>query len=421
MSPLARLLVHFGCSVVGADKNLLSPEIKNLEKIGIKVYNEREIELEGIDALVYSLAVGEDSPAILKARSMEIPMMSRAQCLGAVVEFYKESVAVSGSHGKSTVTAMLGAIFKEAGKSPTVLCGAGVDGTDGLTVGEGDLVIYESCEYKDSILYLPPRVQLITSVELDHTDYFPDFEAIRRTFGRAIENASDAVILNIDDPYLKLCAKNCDKTVITYGTDTEAIYSYTLCDMDADGSEFFIGKEKFRLGTTGEYNVKNALAAYACARYFGIGVETIKTALLNFHGVENRMQRLSDYHSRPLYLDYAHHPTEIKAAVSTLKRLYGKCTVIFKPHTYSRTAALFDGFLESLSLADRVILLDVYAARETDLYGINLNDMAKKIGHGCLYLEREEKIKEEIDKTLGAIVIMGAGGLLNIRKILEKE
>lgn len=420
MSPLVRLLSNRGVKIVGEDKNIKEIEKITLAKQGIRVYNEGEIDPSGFDGLIYSLAVDENNPTLVKAKAAGIPVMSRAQMLGALVDLYPMSIAVSGSHGKSTVTAMLRSIFKAADKSPTTLCGAPLEGGDGLDVGADELLIYESCEYKDSFLYEEPSVRVVTSVELDHTDYFPDITAIRKSFLKAINRAKRAAVLCVDDPFLKEVAKEGNNRVTTYGSEKSADYSFTDPIADSEGICFTFKGERISLPILGEHNIMNALAALSVACLLG-AESGAKYALKGFHGVGGRLQPIGEFLGHPLYLDYAHHPTEIEASVSTLKKLHGKCSVIFKPHTYSRTASLWRGFVNALSLAEQVILTDVYPAREENVYGVRIENLAEEIGRKCIFLKEENRIKDYIKSAEGAIVIMGAAGLEKIKNTLKND
>ena len=370
--------------------------------------------------LVYSLAIDERDSEILLAEERGIPVASRAEFLGAIMNCYGVRVGVSGTHGKSTVTAMLGKIFSEAKKCPTVICGAKLSGSElPFEIGALDYFIYEGCEYKDSFLHFSPDVAVFLNMELDHPDYFPTLTHLEASFGKAMRRASD-IIVNKDDAALSALALKEKTSVVTFGRAKDAIYRYEPLPAEKGKLRMRIYRENEPLGEIeltliGEFNLSNAAAAVATAMECGIEFEVISSALSSFRAIARRLERVGSFDGRAVYYDYAHHPSEIREGIRAVRDIEGgEVTVIFGPHTYSRTQALWDGFVSALSEADGVILTEISGIREGAIAGVTSEALAGKIG--CDVVAHETDIVGKLRKTKGSVIIMGAADMEKIKR-----
>ena len=372
--------------------------------------------LGGVDLLVASFAIPEDSPEIIDAAAPGIPIISRAQLLGALMTSYKRRVGISGSHGKSTTTALIDKMLCTGGVSHITVSGATLsDGLD-VRIEPSDTFVYEACEYRDAFLSFHPTLQVITSIELDHTDYFADIDAIRHSFLAAAERASAGVVLNADFLGSSEFAAKLSVPVVTYGRAEGADYRYIICDKGRDGYDFHIlrrGELFLELQTplVGEYNVANITAAAAAADILGVDADFIARAVREFSGIERRMSYLGRLADTDVFYDYAHHPTEIASAIDAIKERYSSCAVIFKPHTYSRTRSLWSEFIKALGRSDCAILLDIYPAREAPIDGITSEKLARDMGYNAFYTDNEGAIGHIRSGEYPAAILMGAGDM----------
>ncbi len=411
MSALAQYLTSLGAKVTGIDKDPYSDNAKRLRDLGIPLIREGEGYTHSEDAVVYSLAIDAGSKYLKDAVNDGIPIFSRAQLLSAVMSMHELGISVSGTHGKSTTVAMLGHILTLLGKNPTVVSGAGLglgEGSTPLRIGGKELFIAEGCEYKNSLLYLKPKIQVVTDIEFDHPDFFNSVDDVKQSFGAAIAQAEIAVVYG-DSKNVKDVVKRIKCPVVTYGSSRTSDFRYSRIEGRKDGTSFTLCKEKFYLPTVGIHNVKNAAAATATAAQLGVSLRESRDALESFYGIERRLEKLCEIGGTAIYYDYAHHPSEISSAIDSLKEIYGSCAVIFKPHTYSRTKAMFYEFASSLRRADKAAILDIYAARERPIDGVDARSLAHAIKDGCEYLECE-RCREWISRVgCNSLVIMGAG------------
>ncbi|MBQ7344277.1 MAG: hypothetical protein IJW53_05925 [Clostridia bacterium] len=420
MYPLARLLSRRGYSVSGYDRSaedsLVTPE-------GITLSRHTEADWSGVRLAVYSLAIDESDPEITAALSHGVPLISRAQLLGVLMSEAKTRISVSGSHGKSTTTAIIEHILTVAGKKHTAVSGATLQSGEPYSDGGGEIFLAEACEYKDSFLRLCPTHQIITSVELDHTDYFASLDAIRSSFLKAAERA-EAAIINRDDVVSRSIIdelKARGKDPITYGKSPMADYRLGNIERAGDNTRFTVthGRETLELETSliGEYNIYNITAAVALTRTLGIDEKDIARAVSTFRPIDRRLSHIADFGSVPILYDYAHHPTELSALITALKERYGSVTAIFRPHTYSRTASLWQDFISALCKADFTILLDIYPAREKPIDGITSQNLAEHIPRAA-YAEMEDAAKIALSRPSGVIALAGAGEVDRVRSDL---
>ena len=423
MYPLARILKGRGYDVSGFDRNAKTDEYT--DENGIKITRVAGNMPENIGFCVYSLAIDETNAEIMYAKAQSVPLISRAQLLGALMRDYPERICVSGTHGKSTTTALIDHILNAAEIAHTTVSGAALSSGNSYADNGGKIFIAEACEYKDSFLRLCPTCQLITAVELDHTDYFPDICSIRASFIKAARMASLSVI-NSDDRIATGIADEVRKegrAVLTYGKGASADYSFGSVDINGDTTLFTVSwkNKTLRLSTSliGEYNLYNVTAAVAVADHLGISGDVISDAVASFVSIGRRMELISSLNGMPVYYDYAHHPTEIDAAITALKARYGAVSVIFKPHTYSRTKSLWCEFIAALCKADFTILLDIYPARELPIDGVDSVLLAKEIPSA--QRSSDSDAAELARKhAKGAIVLLGAGDVEGVKDDLIK-
>ena len=437
MLPLALILRERGYQISGYDRvtdSTLSPSIEarhslspidQLRNAGVDLCSHENVDWATVGLAVYSLAIDENDEEILAAKSKGIPLISRAQLLGALMSEAKTRISVSGSHGKSTTTAIIDHILTYANKSHTTVSGASLSSGATYSLGSGEIFLAEACEYKDSFLRLCPTHQIITSVELDHTDYFPTLEAYRSSFVTAARRA-DITLINRDDKIasgiadeMKQEADFLSRRIVTYGESRESDYRFHIKEI-RDGITYFeviSGNQAYQLETTlmGRFNVSNITAAVALSDLLGVAYESVKEATATFRSIDRRLTKIASIGKVSVYYDYAHHPTEIEAVITSLKERYGTVAVIFRPHTYSRTFSLWDGFIRSLSKADFTILLDIYPAREKELDGVNSKRLAQEMTN-AVYTDALGAVDLAIKSGCRVIALLGAGDVETVKQ-----
>ncbi len=417
MYSLAALSLKDGISVSGSDISE-NEYTKDLARRGAAVYPYHSAEnLKDAELLVYSLAIAPDNPELAEAERLGIPTLTRAEFMAKLASPYKNRIAVSGSHGKSTVTAMLAHIFCRLGRNPTVIAGAPIADGMPLLLGGSDYLIYEACEYRDSFLKFSPTSVTLINLELDHTDYFKDLEDIKRSFLFSLNSAESFAVINTDDDNLTSILPYSDTDVITVSTSPSSDFTYSLASF---GRRFAYGLSHmgkyigtYTLRIPGVFNITNAVAAIATAQGYGIAPEDAARALESFCGISRRMELIGYRGSRPVYYDYAHHPTEIRAVINSLKEHNEHITVLFCPHTYTRTRDMWDAFVRALSEADFLLVTDIFPAREESIEGITAERLAADAGG--IYAAPENAVRLIDSATRGAIILMGAGDLEAIK------
>ena len=416
MSALAQMLKNDGVEVTGSDREE-SPVSELLEKNGIKVVIGQKAENvpEDADVIVYSDAVPADNPERARAAELGIKQLSYFQMLGNVSEG-KRTIAVAGTHGKTTTTGMLAKILKDAGASPTAIIGSIVKDFDSNFLhGDSDLFVVEACEYRDHLLELSPQILVITNLEWDHTDYFPSLSALQETFKRAIWRVpADGSI--ITDPS--------NKNIVPLLANARAkVIDYNKTCLPA-------GREpEYKLRMPGEFNQDNARAAAAVARVLipTISDSTISSALSIFQGTWRRFEYKGKTEKRAdIYDDYAHHPTAVKGTLHALReQAKGEIYVAFHPHLYSRTRDLLDEFATAFVDADKVFIAPIYAAREVDDGSISSEILAERIratGVDATALDSFELIEDALNKAEegDTIITMGAGDIYKVADALVR-
>ena len=432
MCPLAEVLHGKGLQVQGSDMTD-SDTVKHLRSLGIPVaIGHNADNLGDCDFVVRTAAVHDSNPEIAGAVARGIPVYERAQAWGALMQHYPNALCVSGTHGKTTTTSMCTHIFMAAQADPTVMIGGTLPLLhSGYRVGHGDTIILESCEYCNSFLSFYPTVAVILNVEEDHLDFFKDLNDIEHSFHRFAELVPPAghVIANADNQGALDSVAGLEHPVFTFGLDHPADCTAAgLTDVDgAPSFDVMVKGEKYAhvtLQVYGHHNVLNALAAASAAYVLGIPGSAVEEGLASFTGAGRRFEHKGAYHGAEVYDDYAHHPDELHALLTTAKNLgYERVIVAFQPHTYTRTAKLFDHFVEELKLADVAILAEIYAAREQNTLGISSADLCRNIP-GSVYCSTLDKVADQLRKIArpgDLILTVGAGDIYRAGEKLLKE
>lgn len=432
MSSLALLTSRSGFEVRGSDR-AESALTKKLSDAGILMfYDHAESNLgENCGAVVYTVAISPDNPEYARAQREGIPCISRADYLGYIMTEYKNRVGVAGMHGKSSCTSMCAQIFLSAAESgessePTIVSGATYAPMGGAYyLGDKEHFVFEACEYMDSFHDFNPNVAILLNEEIEHVDYFKSIEQIRDSFTKyaSLVGKDGFVVYNIDDYNTVLSADRVDSNKISFGLSERAMVRATNIDLDVYPIEFDVEiKGKFfahiTLPSFGEHSVYNALASIAASRVCGISKEVIVKGLADFKGAGRRMEYKGELNGAVIYDDYGHHPTEVYATLKgARKACHGRLICVFQSHTYSRTAALADQFVTAFEKADKVILADIYAAREENIYGISAEKLASTIGEKAIYGGDFDTIAEIVKKIAqkdDMIIIMGAGDIFKV-------
>lgn len=431
MSGLAEILLEEHFTVSGSDSKE-SELTRHLEGMGITVfYGQKASNIkEGIDLVVYTAAIREDNPEFICAREMGIPMLTRAELLGQIMDNYRNSIAVAGTHGKTTTTSMISQILLTAKCDPTITVGGILKAIDGnLRVGKSDVFLSEACEYTNSFLHFYPRYSIILNVEAEHLDFFKDIHDIRNSFHRFAGNTREdgAIIINGEIPDYEKITAGLKPKVITFGLSDACDYHPADISFDSKACATFTAMHHgdalmtVSLGVPGMHNVSNALAAIALALDLNISKEDILKGLLSFGGADRRFQYKGCVDGVTIIDDYAHHPTEIRATLTAAANYpHERLVLAFQPHTYSRTKAFLDDFAEVLSMADVVVLADIYAAREKNTYGISSKDLLAKLKErntDCYYFPSFEEIEKFLLKSCvngDLLITMGAGDIVNV-------
>lgn len=434
MSSLAHISHLRGYRVGGSDRERTALT-ERLSSEGIDIsYSHDASHVDSYDAVVYTVAISEDNPEYLRARERGVPCISRADYLGYLMLGYKNRIGVSGMHGKSTCTSMCATVFMEGGADPTVLSGAELDAMGGAyRIGNSENFIFEACEYMDSFLDFNPSTAIILNIEMDHVDYFSSMEQICSSYRRFadITGEEGTLIANIDNEYVAAVAEGYRGRLVTFGVmkesaDYSAInirYPNGFATFDVmHGGEYLA---HVKLSVTGEHNVYNALAAFAAGHISGLDPERICDGLARFRGARRRMEYKGRLNGALVFDDYGHHPTEVASTLEGVARLgEQRLFCVFQPHTFTRTYALMEEFSTAFDAADRVIIADIYPARETDDLGISGKTLAIRIGEKAEYISGVENIARAVSELLypdDVLVVMGAGDIYKVFDYLDLD
>lgn len=424
MTTLA-LMTHWrGMTVAGSDRTE-SDNVCRLRRAGIPVFIGHDAaHLAGAEAVIYTLAVGPENPEYAAAAAGGLPLVSRAEYLAYLMSGYASRIGVAGSHGKSTVTAWLTELFRLARRSPTSVCGAVMRRyRAAFTLGTGKDFIFEACEYQRSFLAFQPTLAVLLNAGYDHVDTYHSAAELTDAFSRflALPGERGRVLVGADDETALQAAKTA-ANVSTFGLSETADYHPLDLTFEHGMGRFLLATPngiigRAALSVPGTHNVKNALAAAAAAHLSGIDGDVILAGLSDFGGTARRMEYRGLFNGARLYDDYAHHPDEIAAALATARLLLGgggRLFAVFQGHTYSRTAAFFEGFAAALRLSDRVFVADIYPARETDTLGQSGERLAAAVGEKASYVGGIPAIAAALKRELAPgdlLLVMGAGDI----------
>ncbi|CAK7028366.1 MAG: UDP-N-acetylmuramate--L-alanine ligase [Peptostreptococcus russellii] len=435
MSALAEICINKGYKVTGSDMQE-SHLVNHLRDLGATVHigQRKENISDDINLVVYTAAISNDNEEFQEAKKKNILMINRAAFLGQIMREYKNSIAVAGTHGKTSTTSMLSTIFDYAETDPTILVGGNLSTIGGnVRIGNSEHFITEACEYVDSFLNFNPLISIVLNIEEDHLDYFSGIEEIKASFNKfgKLLPEEGYFIVNGDNENANDIMYEVEANIIKFGqrADNDAIISEIK--YDNDGYAMFNLKYKginlgsFDLSVYGLHNVYNATAAILAAIVSGLEVDTIKKAIKTYTGVGRRFEKKGNYNGALIIDDYAHHPTEVKAALAAAKTLKkNKLWVVFQPHTYSRTRALLDEFAEAFYAADKVIITDIYAAREKDPGDISSKNLVEKLYQNnvdAMYMPTFEEISEFLKENLeeeDLLLTCGAGPVNKVGEAL---
>ena len=437
MSGIAETIKYFGINVTGSDW-CRSEITDRLIRDGINVTIGSDLEkVKNADLVVYTAAISKEDPELVCAKELNIKTCERAVFLGELTKAFSNTIGIAGTHGKTTTTSLVSLCFIKAGLDPNVQVGAILKQLDGnYRIGNSDYFILEACEYVESFLHFHPKAEIIINIDNDHLDYFKNLDNIKKAFAKYAELLPEdgLLVMNLDDKNSIGINKNTKANVLTFGIDNKSADFYAdNITFDNEGfatfdvynkSKFF---DTFSLSIPGMHNVLNALSCIALCNFYGISNQVMKEVFASFTGANRRLEYKGSYNNIKIYDDYAHHPTEIKATSSALnKKHFNESWVVFQPHTYSRLLNLLDDFAESLLDFDHIIIADVYAAREKDIFNITSKDLAEKIsakGKSAKYIKSFEEIVKylkENAKENDVILTLGAGTVTEIGPMILK-
>lgn len=438
MSGLAEILLEEGFTISGSDAKQ-SALTDSLAKKGATIYiGQKASNLSIRPALVvYTAAIREDNEEFKAAVDAGIPMLSRAELLGQIMDNYEKSIAVAGTHGKTTTTSMISQILLVAKADPTISVGGILESIGGnIRVGGSEVFITEACEYTNSFLHFHPKYSIITSVEAEHLDFFKDIDDIRRSFHEFAGNTSHdgVLIINGQIEALDQITNNLSCSVTTYGLcENDDFYAKNITYNDHACGTYTLMHKTEDLGTVslsvpGKHNVSNSLAAIALCLNLGLPLDVIKKGLLQFGGTKRRFEYKGTKNGITIIDDYAHHPTEVAATLTAARNYpHGRIICVFQPHTYSRTKAFLSDFARVLSMADIVVLADIYAAREKNTIGISSKDLLaelQKNGQESYYFPSFDEIETFLSEKCinnDLLITMGAGDVYLIGEHLLQQ
>ncbi len=480
MSAIAKILINEGYIVSGSDMEC-SPVTYELVELGVRINTKQDGECLAPDTslVITSAAINEDNPDLIKARSLGLRVVKYSEFLGYLMKI-KYGIAISGTHGKTTTTAMISTILQKTGYEPTFVIGGNVTGIGGSSrLGRGSHFVAEACEFDRTFLNLAPRIGVITNIEEDHLDYYKDLDGITDAFAEFVSliPKDGLLVVNGDDINTRKVVKDAKCKVESYSIVTEfdflnQITSSSRIDLETNSVELSIANELYELASTeysakwlaivtysgkdasyfsvfkkdkhfgdfclktpGLHNVSNALAAIMVCNYIGLNGKAVKKALASFNGVNRRFQTISSKNKITIIDDFAHHPTEIKTTLETARAIYPSQRIwcVFQPHQHHRTKLLLKEFAMALALADKVIVADIYAARDSDgekatVSSLDLQRELQAIGGDVEYAENRSEIVNGLCSGVDrgdVIMILGAGDIWKVahdlKNIIESE
>ena len=427
MSGIAELLFNLGFQVSGSDMNK-NDNVKRLKKLGINVkIGHDPNNLADPDLLVYSSAVPLENPEIIKARQKGIPIIRRAEMLGELINLKETSIAVAGTHGKTTTSSMIGTILSHAKIDPTLVVGGLVQNLNtNSKLGSGKIIVVEADEYDRSFLAMRPTIGIVTNVELEHTDCYENLDDLKNAFTQFCQSVPfyGEIIVCMDSPAVQELLPNIERPMTTYGRSRDAAYRAENLRFHENSSTYTVFRAEDSLGeiqlnVPGEHNVMNSLAAVVLGLEMGLSFKQIQSGIATYQGVRRRFDIKGIYQSVMIVDDYAHHPTEVQATLKAAKSGWDRRIIaVFQPHLFSRTQEFFREFASALRISDLVIITDIYPAREKPIPGINakliFNEYNNKSKTNCYYVPDLDDLESTLDDIIqpnDMVITMGAGNI----------
>ena len=438
MSGIAEILANLGFSVTGSN-NVDSEILHTLRKAGIKVFIGHNAQnVVGSDCVVYTAAIPQNNVELVHAKELGIPTIERSDFLGELTRCYKNTIAISGTHGKTTTTSLVSLCFLEAKKDPSIQVGAILEELNGnYRVGNSENFIIEACEYVESFLKFSPKSEIILNIDNDHLDYYKNFENIKKAFIKYVKLLPDDghLIINADDLNCLDLPVYTKASTIKYGIENEDVdFQAKNIQFDEDGfPEFDVYKYNefyghIKLSILGKHNVLNVLACIALCDTYEISKTDIINAISKFKGADRRFEYKGNVNGAKIFDDYGHHPTEVFATAKALEnKKYNESWVVFQPHTYSRTFNLLNDFAHSLLEFDHIIITDIYAARETNTYNISSKDLVdeiNKLGKEAIYIPLLEDCASYLKNNVkqnDIVLTLGAGTVTNVGPMIAEK
>lgn len=432
MCPIAEILIQKGYTVTGSDNNT-GDNINKLRSLGAEItLVQTPKNLTGAEMIVYSAAILPDNPELIVAKNSYIPTFERSEVFGALTRMYDDCIGVCGTHGKTTVTSLLTEVFYKSGKDPGALIGGYLPSIDAHgRFGNSDIFICEACEFKDTFLHLSPDYAIITNIDADHMEYFKTMDNLINSFHKFLSMAKKGVYYNGDDENTLKAVKGLDKNICKkfgFSKDND-IYPENISYNRGSFPEFDVilhGENigRIKLNIPGEHNIINALSVILVAYDFELDLDDIKEHLENFTGAKRRFEILGQKNGFTVADDYAHHPAELKVTLeAAMKMDYNEVWAVFQPFTFSRTARLFDDFVEVLQIPDHTILTPIMGSREVNTFGIKSEDLQKKIpnSHICETFEDVKKFVIENAKPKDLVITLGCGDIYKAANLIIGE
>jgi UDP-N-acetylmuramate--alanine ligase len=437
MSALAKICLNKGYTVSGSD-SLQSPILDTLKEQGANIYvgHKKEHITDDVDMVIYTAAVKNDNEELVEAKEKNKLIINRAAFLGQIMREYENSIAVAGTHGKTTTTSMLSAIFEYSDLDPTILVGGNLSIIGGnVKIGNSQHFITEACEYVDSFLNFNPKISIVLNIEADHLDYFSGIDEIKASFNKfgKLLPEDGFFIINGDDPNTEDVLYDIKATVLKYGQTEDNNVIIKDISFNELGHGFFKleynGNDlgSFQLSVPGIHNVYNATSAIIASYVSDIDLELIRNNISLYKGVGRRFEYKGKYNDAMIIDDYAHHPTELKATLAAARRICkGNLWCIFQPHTYTRTKSLLNEFSEAFYSADKVIITDIYAARENDPGDIHSKDLTNRISQNSVdvvYMQTFEEIASFLCENIqenDLVITAGAGPIYQVAEMVVK-
>ncbi len=430
MSPIAEILHSLGKTISGSDV-YESDNVVRMRSLNIPVHIGHSADLitPDIDLVVYTIAVGTDNPELLEANAKQIPTIERGKLLGLLTGRFARSLAVAGTHGKTTTTSMISQILLQSGLDPSLYIGGRLPliNANGRA-GKSDIMVFEACEFQNHYLEMTYNTAVILNVDADHLDFFGTLDNVIQSFHTFASRAGSTIIVNNDDAGAMKAVENIQgKTILRYGTDPSCHWqarnirfergSFAVFDIYHEGAFF----SEVKLNVPGRHNVGNALAAAAASYLHGADAAQIAQGLSDFHGAGRRFEFLGTKNGITVADDYAHHPTEITATLQAAKAMdYNRVIAVFQPFTFTRTARHLEEFAQALSIADLAIVSDIMGSREQNTLGVSSQQIVEKMRNG-VYLATFEEIVDYLLPRLHAgdlVLTMGGGNVYQCARML---